>query len=386
MGITYSDAVDAARGCIEDYIQIKPRETLLIISDDDIDPMVGQAFKQVAKENKAELSWLSLLLATPPSRTTWDGPNLINAAIQNCDAYIILGYPFVAFHSRSAARVLFEYYGKRRLHVIPMSEFGKKRMRRPYVKLRSDIAMYYWEKLRAMEEITLRVTDPKGTDITAHLDCQAMHINSVIGGHNFSGLVPGGEMGWTDGSAMWPPNATGVIYWDEVMGVGWTNPPIKWTIEKGICVDIEGGSEGEDEVLKKFFDGEKRGREFHEMSFGFDPYVEWTGPVHEASHLALCWAAGCFHMCVGNQKLKSCGTKYSNVHVDGLLLRPTVYVNGEIFIQEGVMVPPYIEHPDIRKIAAKYGDPDELLQVSPRPFIVTDYGRSAEDNMGTPGL
>jgi hypothetical protein len=380
------EAMGAAKACVHEFLQLRPKENLVIVGDTATDSTVLESLRVAAMEAGGEVVTIILSLSTKPSRTTWDGPPAVNAAIREANAYIILGFPIVSFQSRFAAEVMFEHYGIRRLLVdnpFPAVWTGK-RMQPVNLRLRSDIGLHIFNKLREEEEIRIRITDPKGTDVSTVVDCQAMHANAIIGFPNFSGIIPGGEIGFTDGSAMRPGMANGSICWDEVMGLGWMNPPMTWHLKDGMLVDI-GGPKEEVQILADYLDRFPRGREFHEISFGFDPWVEWTRPTVEATHLDIIDAVGCAHMCVGNQKLKSCGTKWSNVHVDGCLLAPTVTINDRVFIKDGRMVPEYIEDPEIRRIAEKYGDPDELLKLPERPYRVDSYGKSVADS-GHPGL
>ena len=53
---------------------------------------------------------------------------------------------------------------------------------------------------------------------------------------------------------------------------------------------------------------------------------------------------------------------YPHHHKDFVLNHPTVKVDGEVIIENGHLLA--LDDPDIRAIAAKCGDPDELLKQS----------------------
>ncbi|MFT5350048.1 MAG: hypothetical protein ACI9MF_000863, partial [Gammaproteobacteria bacterium] len=51
---------------------------------------------------------------------------------------------------------------------------------------------------------------------------------------------------------------------------------------------------------------------------------------------------------------------YPHHHKDFVLFRPTLIVDGEVIIDKGHLLA--LDDPEIRAIAAKYGDPDTLLK------------------------
>jgi hypothetical protein len=49
-------------------------------------------------------------------------------------------------------------------------------------------------------------------------------------------------------------------------------------------------------------------------------------------------------------------------HLDGFITHPSIYLNDEPFIENGYA--PILQDKNVRRVAAKYGDPDELLTPS----------------------
>lgn len=74
------------------------------------------------------------------------------------------------------------------------------------------------------------------------------------------------------------------------------------------------------------------------------------------------------HMAIGSPPSRARGdaetaSTHHLAHTHGLLMKPTVYVDNEPIIIDGHAV--VLDDPEIREIAKKYGDPDELLKEIP---------------------
>jgi hypothetical protein len=93
-----------------------------------------------------------------------------------------------------------------------------------------------------------------------------------------------------------------------------------------------------------------------------NPELAWSGKMWANNidlktgvvHLAFGTAAGGYTTKFANEH------NYPHHHKDFVLYHPTLKVDGEVIIENGHLLA--LDDPDIRTIAAKYGDPDKLLK------------------------
>ncbi|MDH3639738.1 MAG: hypothetical protein OES09_14935 [Gammaproteobacteria bacterium] len=164
-------------------------------------------------------------------------------------------------------------------------------------------------------------------------------------------------------------------------------PRMEMAIEGGKVISVKGGGKLGDylrnayeqyaDVQYPMFPGP--GVSWVEYAvWGFDPTPDfgplpadrnlgWSGKLWSQSidlkagvvHLAIGTTAGGF-----NNKF-SRDNGYPNHHKDIVLFHPTLIIDGETVIERGHLTA--LNDPEIRAIAAKYGDPDELLIQRWRP-------------------
>ena len=139
---------------------------------------------------------------------------------------------------------------------------------------------------------------------------------------------PGGEFGASPISG----TGNGRVVWDTSVHYppGLLREPIVLTILNGRVVKIEGGTEAQQLIgyIKQHSIGEND--EFDiELSIGFNPCCPITGVLRtDKKHY------GKIHTAIG-QFLKG------QLHIDGVTLKPTIEIDGELFMKNGVIkVPP----------------------------------------------
>ncbi len=218
---------------------------------------------------------------------------------------------------------------------------------------------------------TLKVTTATGTDVS-------MGINLDYAGANIVGLHwPGCYSGGGFPSSrigivpMKPYNgviAVNLLYYATDPPEIFLKEPLYITVENERAVKFEGPHA---EWAANYLDQDKNGRLAAECMWGNNPKAypydfpkgtprAWMNQVHdtpESLHFA-------FGSCIGGA-----GPHYSKVHWDVYVIRPTLEIDGEPLIEKGRHL--LLEDPEIRKEAAKFGDPDELLKQRflPKKFI-----------------
>lgn len=195
-----------------------------------------------------------------------------------------------------------------------------------------------------------RVTTPAGTDVEFD---NAPNRDYVIA----DGFVRKGEIKMFPGQISWSPtfeSINGIIVVDGTISppLGAVKNPIKFTMEKGYIVKIEG--EGTDateyaEWLKSFNDPNMY-LAAH-LSYGFGPNAKLSGDIVEDERVwgSTEWGFGN----VGPQLVSDIpGGIPAASHSDGICLNSSVWLDGVQILDEGVVVGPT---PEIVALAKKLG-------------------------------
>jgi hypothetical protein len=225
--------------------------------------------------------------------------------------------------------------------------------------------------------VKVHLTDPEGTDLTFETD--------------YTEFI---EQNEGRPRTMWEP---GVIHFTgrpELFqnAEGWIAvshghvgpfPTMRLHVNGGRIVKVEGGGEVGEYVQSRF-------REDQNISFGAHPGPgsNWleemtfqTGPKYvafdnpNATFSNYFWRyrgsrrSGVIHMALGSGSALVDGPKVlkKKLHTDMELYFPTLVIGGKTIIDKGHLT--LLDDREIRKIAAKYGDPDELLREDWIPAI-----------------
>lgn len=113
-----------------------------------------------------------------------------------------------------------------------------------------------------------------------------------------------------------------------MMMVGMIETPIEMTVEEGWITEIKGGQEARQ--LQGILDehGDENANAFAEFSIMTNPKARPNGNLIEHKMVA-----GGVHMAVGSQK--SWDGIESNIHLDGVLIQPTVEIDDEVILDQG---------------------------------------------------
>jgi len=173
---------------------------------------------------------------------------------------------------------------------------------------------------------TVRVTSKPGTDITFSISGrQAFSLDGFYHeDYGFATLPPGEAPTCpVEGSA------DGVLVFDYSMdGIGRLSEPLKLVVKKGQVVSISGGAE-EVRFVEQIFERDPSARNIAEFAVGTNPNARLIGNLAEDKKLL-----GTVHFAIGDNKSLG-GVVESSIHLDGLMLKPTVMVDGETLVNQG---------------------------------------------------
>lgn len=140
---------------------------------------------------------------------------------------------------------------------------------------------------------------------------------------------PDGEVG----IAPLEESIEGVVVWDTSMHqVGLLNSPITAEISRGRVIDLRGGVEAA--TLRSYLErhGDDGSWVVGETAVGLNPDARVTGVVREDKKLA-----GSVHVALG-MNTDVGGANQSRTHIDGVIRRPSVEVDGRLLVDSGEFV------------------------------------------------
>lgn len=117
---------------------------------------------------------------------------------------------------------------------------------------------------------------------------------------------------------------------DASMGtIGKVSTPIEITVRKGFVSKIEGGEEAL--KLKKLIKPlGKNAKNIAEFAVGTNDTAKIIGVVLEDEKVL-----GTAHLAIGNNTSMQGGTTYSELHADGVFTKPTIWLDGKLFMEKG---------------------------------------------------
>jgi leucyl aminopeptidase (aminopeptidase T) len=187
-----------------------------------------------------------------------------------------------------------------------------------------------WLADRLTEASTARVRSAAGTDIALSLEGRAGRSDDGdLRQRGMIGNLPAGE-GYI---APLETVGDGMIVFDgSLAGYGRLARPVRVSVERGRVMHAEtdvGAS-----LLETLDAGGEHGRALAELGIGTNPAATLTGNVLEDEK-----AIGTIHLAFGASASLG-GVNVASVHIDGVVLQPTVELDGERLIDDGRLLVP----------------------------------------------
>jgi len=182
--------------------------------------------------------------------------------------------------------------------------------------------VYEW--LDAASDV--QVQTAQGTDLKLSLAGRHPHIlDGLVKGPGTFAAMPDGE------TAISPAEGSteGILVIEHTMdGLGLLDSPIRMEVAKGKVVSIEGGESAR--RLRRLVDAaDEHATNIAEFAIGTNPQARLIGIMAEDKKLE-----GAVHIAIGDNHVLG-GAIKSNIHLDGMLLNPTVEIDGKRVIDEG---------------------------------------------------
>ena len=173
------------------------------------------------------------------------------------------------------------------------------------------------------------LTTPAGTDLTMNIEGRIAEADTGL--NDFTGAfsnLPAGE------AYVSPKEGTsqGTLVIDGAMGgIGVLTEPIKMTVKNGLVTNIFGNEQAE--KLQKLLSAHgKDAFNIAELGVGTNDKAIITGKILEDEKVL-----GTVHVALGNN-IGFGGNVSVPIHLDGILMNPTLKVDGKIIIKDGMQL------------------------------------------------
>jgi leucyl aminopeptidase (aminopeptidase T) len=308
---------NSARIAINNCMGVKKGERVLIITDEPL-RKIGFALWKAAKEAASE----AMLLEIMPRKTNGEEPPPpVEEFMRKFDVILI---PTSRSMTHTKARRDACENGAR-IATLPgiLEDTMKRTLSADYNKI-SERSKKLARALQGAK--TAKVTTPLGTDITMSVETRKWEIDDglYLNPGNF-GNLPAGEVY----IAPLEEKANGVIIVDGAMaGIGIMKKSLRLVIKNGYATEITGDEKAE--KLKKMIEPfGKPATNLAELGIGTNDKAIICGSVLEDEKVL-----GTVHMAIGDNKSMG-GNVSVPSHLDGILSKPTLQVDGKIIMEEG---------------------------------------------------
>ncbi|MCR4404914.1 MAG: hypothetical protein NUW06_06555 [Candidatus Acetothermia bacterium] len=317
----------AAATVIERMCNLKPGENVLIYADTCASAQVVESLAEAAHVKGGVVS--VLWYETRP-QVAMEPPAPLAAAMKAADVVIELAEKYLihteAYHAALEA-------GSRNLCLSGMTPEMMVRCigRIDYARM-VELGDLIAELLRNADR--MRIESPAGTCLESRIGGRPVFHNSGVISKPGEQSFLGGQVAWApleetingvmvfDGS-VWPPEELGLL-----------RAPIRMEIEAGTVKEIRGGMEAQ--LFERWLDsfGDPSMFRIAHLCYGLNPGARLTGRILEDERVF-----GCIEVGLGSQRPRFKGTVgRAKAHTDGIILRPTVLLDGEEIEREGRFV------------------------------------------------
>lgn len=310
----------AAKIALESCMGLKSTERVLVVTDD-VQETIGKAFYEVAKQMGADATFV---IMPQRSGSGVEPTPEIAAAMKASDVVMM---PTSRSLSHTQARKQACQAGAR---VASMPGITMDMMERTLVADYEEVARVNERIAKILTEgKEAHLTSPAGTDLYLGLETREGDPDSgIYRERGIFGNLPAGEVY----TAPLEGTSHGTLVIDGAMsGVGLVDSPIRMQVKDGYAYDIEGGESARklDAILAPLG---KEAYNIAELGIGTNPKAILTGLVLEDEKVL-----GTTHVALGNNATFG-GVVNVPSHLDGILLKPTLTVDGTPILKDGVLV------------------------------------------------
>jgi leucyl aminopeptidase (aminopeptidase T) len=302
-----------AERVVRDYLGVQPGERFAIVVDDRTDPEIPGELARVALELGAEP--VVVTIAYRP-RSGAEPPAPAAAAMAAADVVLCAASTSLyhtnakAVAQRAGARGDFNapYRGDAWRNGAMTADFVA-------IRRRAERLAGLWRHTRVV-----RITSPAGTDLAATVEGREpmAWLTGICRNPGEVSALPGGEVSL-------PPiegTSNGVVVWERVASdLGALEGPVTITVRDGRAVAFAGGPSAE--RLRRIVEGTVDADNIGEIGIGLNPAARIEDEITEAKK-----AFGTVHIALGDSANEYGGLVECDVHLDGLVMEPTIEFDG----------------------------------------------------------
>jgi len=190
------------------------------------------------------------------------------------------------------------------------------------IRRRAEALAALWRRTRE-----IRITSPAGTDLRATVEGREpmAWLTGICRNAGEVSALPGGEVSL-------PPvegTSEGIVVWERVASdLGALDGPVRITVRGGRAVAIEGGASAL--RLREIVDSVADADNIGEIGIGLNPAARIGDEITEAKK-----AFGTVHVALGDSANEYGGLVECDVHLDGLVMEPTIEFDGTTVVVAG---------------------------------------------------
>jgi aminopeptidase len=312
--------VPIARRVVADYLAIKPGERFAIVVDTRTDPEIPSALAAAARDLGAEPVVVEIERLP---RSGAEPPPFAASAMAKADV-VLCAASTSLYHT--AAKAAAQRAGVRGDFNAPYraDAWADGAMTADFFEIR-ERAERLAELWRRTSEV--RVTSPAGTDLRATVTGREpmAWLTGICRNPGEVSALPGGEVSL-------PPlegTAEGSVVWERVASdLGALDEPLHLEIRAGRAVGIEGGASAA--RLREIVGAVRDADNIAEIGIGLNPAARIADDITEAKK-----ALGTVHIALGDSANEYGGAVECDVHLDGLVMSPTIEFDGRSIVVDG---------------------------------------------------
>jgi leucyl aminopeptidase (aminopeptidase T) len=298
---------------VRSYLAIAPGERFAIVVDTRTDPEIPA---ELVRATLAAGGDPVVVTIAPRARSGTEPPAPAAAAMAAADV-VLCAASTSLYHTtakaaaqRAGARGVFNapYRADAWRNGAMTADFAE-------VRRRAEALAALW---RATREV--HITSPAGTDLRATVTGREpmAWLTGICRNKGEVSALPGGEVSL-------PPlegTAQGVVVWERVASdLGALEAPVTITIRDGRAVTIDGGASAD--RLRAIVAGTLDADNIGEIGIGLNPAARIADEITEAKK-----AFGTVHIALGDSANEYGGLVECEVHLDGLVMAPTIEFDG----------------------------------------------------------
>ena len=313
--------VDAtATKVVRDFLAVAPGERFVVIVDTRTDPEIPEALIRATLDVGGDPVVVTI---APRARSGAEPPGPAAAAMASADV-VLCAASTSLYHTTAKATA--QRAGARGDYNAPYraDAWRNGAMTADFLAIRrqAERLAELWRSTRAV-----RITSPAGTDLTAQVEGRApmAWLTGIVHRPGEASALPGGEVSL-------PPiegTSEGVVVWERVASdLGAIADPVRIDVRAGRAVAFSGGAQATQlrELVERIRDADNIG----EIGIGLNPAARISDEITESKK-----ALGTVHIALGDSANEYGGLVECDVHLDGLVMAPTVEFDGRAVVVDG---------------------------------------------------